>query len=1211
MITPVILTASAAMAYAKTHATPIAVEDNGGNIASNLSVLLALGSKLVSVQDTSSINPFYWPISVAEVLALGPKMTDGWGNPDTFNNIIGSAAHIAANASKLLALGERITTGGIHVSDSVANIVANATVLATLGSELALTVIDSAIAINANQAVLLSLAHTFGGGFKGFTLPDGSNISIQSSDGASLTLTAANAVAFVAEGLTAPLHIVDTGSNFASYLDALAAMGGQLLSVQDTDGQWYWNGWESYYGPVPIGTAISVADVLALAPKMVDFQGDPAQFTTILDTAANINANLVAILSVKGLQTFVLPDGISISIQSYDGVSLTLTAANAVAFIAEGLTAPLHIVDTGSDIASYLDTLATMGGQLLSVQDTDSQQYWNGWGYNNGPIPFGSAISVADVLALAPKMVDFQGNPEQFTNIFDTAANINANQAALLSLGNALCGFTLPDGSRIGIESSDGVSLTLTATNAVSLVAEGLTMPMHIVDTGSDIAGYLDTLAAMGGQLLLVQDTDTQQYWDGWNYYNQPIPFGSAISVADVLALAPKTVDFQGNPEQFTNIIDSTAVVAANVVQLLALGGQIPVGAIHVTDSAANVAANASALATLGSELTLTVTDSAANINANQSAILSVGGLKAFVLPDGTSISIQSSDGALLTLTAASAVALVAEGLTAPLHIVDTGGNIAGCNLDALVAMGGQLLSVQDTDGQWYWNGWESYYSPIPFGSPISVADALALAPKTVDFLGNPEQFTHIVDSAADVAAHAAQLLALGVQIPVGAVHVIDSAANVVANATALATLGNEVNVSVTDNAANIVANATALTTLGSELTLTLNVSDRAANIQANLDSLQVVAGQIGSLTLTLTNAGIPRLAITAAQLSGDAAVLDLIVGAYTLAVSDVAVSNLTSVFANLQVQAVSVSDSASKIQAALNTLQADYAKISSISLTNSGTPALTMFASHFLADARTLGKIVTPYSIALADKGTPTLSIAASQFAIDAPAMSKIITPYNLALSDNGIIALTASQYSQDGAVLGKLSSAYSISISGELVANVATDVKNSHVTAIGITDTVAHISAGLSSLASNLGKLSGIALTDSGIPTLSLAATQVTSTLGVLNAITTPYLLSVKDTVANLNKLALGGVHDSLIEIMPTLILATLTENTQVADLNLSQIKLTGDSITEKAYQGTGTEVDIVGSNNTVLHQLFFTHDSEAQLHLLGIGSTVVHVM
>jgi len=224
---------------------------------------------------------------------------------------------------------------------------------------------------------------------------------------------------------------------------------------------------------------------------------------------------------------------------------------------------------------------------------------------------------------------------------------------------------------------------------------------------------------------------------------------------------------------------------------------------------------------------------------------------------------------------------------------------------------------------------------------------------------------------------------------------------------------------------------------------------------------------------------------------------------------------------------------------------------------------------------------------------------------------MSKIITPYNLALSDNGIIALTASQYSQDGAVLGKLSSAYSISISGELVANVATDVKNSHVTAIGITDTVAHISAGLSSLASNLGKLSGIALTDSGIPTLSLAATQVTSTLGVLNAITTPYLLSVKDTVANLNKLALGGVHDSLIEIMPTLILATLTENTQVADLNLSQIKLTGDSITEKAYQGTGTEVDIVGSNNTVLHQLFFTHDSEAQLHLLGIGSTVVHVM
>jgi len=78
-----------------------------------------------------------------------------------------------------------------------------------------------------------------------------------------------------------------------------------------------------------------------------------------------------------------------------------------------------------------------------------------------------------------------------------------------------------------------------------------------------------------------------------------------------------------------------------------------------------------------------------------------------------------------------------------------------------------------------------------------------------------------------------------------------------------------------------------------------------------------------------------------------------------------------------------------------------------------------------------------------------------------------------------------------------------------------------------------------------------------------------------------------------------------------MPTSLLATLTESQQVTDMNLSQIKLTGDSITEKVYNTIGTEVDIVNSKGAVINQLLFTHDSEAQLHLLGIGSTVVHVM
>jgi len=1011
-----------------------------------------------------------------------------------------------------------------------------------------------------------------------------------------------------------PIAVVDNGGNIASNLDALAALGGQLLSLEDTDSQQHWLGWNNYFTAIPFASAISVADLLALAPKTVDFQGNPAQFTDIVDSAANVGAHAAQLLALGGQ----MPAG------------------------------AIHVNDSAANVAANATALATLVGKL--------------------------SLTVSD-----------------------TAAAINANQAALLSVGG-LQALVLPDGNNIGLWYDDGVSAATNAANAISLVNEGLALPLHVVDSCGNIAGQLDALAAMGGQLLSLQDTDSQWHWNGMNGYYTATPFASAISVADLLALAPKTVDFQGKPAQFTDIVDSAANVGAHAAQLLALGGQIIAGAIHVNDSAANVAANATALATLVGKLSLTVSDTAAAINANQAALLSVGGLQALVLPDGTGIGIQSSDGVSVTLSTANAISLVNEGLALPLHVVDTGGNIAG-QLDALAAMGGQLLSLEDTDSQWHWNGMNGYYTAIPFASAISVADLLALAPKTVDFQGKPAQFTDIVDSAANVGTHATQLLALGGQVPAESIYVNDTVANVVANASKLATLGSE---------------------------LSLSVSDSAANVQASLDNLQAIAGQISSLSLT--DASIPTLVITATQLSGDTGVLGLIVSAYTLTVSGVAVDNLTSVLTNQQVQTVTVSDSASKIQAALNTLQADNSKITGISLTNGGT--LTMAASQFLADAPVLGKIATPYNITLTDKTTPTLSIAASQFAVDAAALGKITSPYKLALTDKGTpaIALTASQYSQDStqlskistpyslkisgetianlatdlknshvssvgitdsaanvlavldtllpnaaklsgialtdagtpalaitasqlvkdaavldtllpnaaklsgialtdagtpalaitasqlvkdaAVLGKISSPYSLSISGELAASVATDVKNSHVTGIAVVDSAAHVSASLATLATNASKLSGITLTDKTTPTLSLSAAQVTADLGVLNAITSPYLLSVKDTVANINNLNLSGVHDSQIEIMPTSLLATLTENTTVTDLNLSPIKLTGDSITEKVYQG-GTEVDIVNSKGAVANQLFFTHDSEAQLHLLGIGATVVHVM
>ena len=509
-----------------------------------------------------------------------------------------------------------------------------------------------------------------------------------------------------------------------------------------------------------------------------------------------------------------------------------------------------------------------------------------------------------------------------------------------------------------------------------------------------------------------------------------------------------------------------------------------------------------------------------------------------------------------------------------------------------------------------------------------------------------------INDSAANIARNASTLQTLAAALAKDAyasvgqsnnnsltLTITDTAANIASNATALQTLAaalakdtygsgssnnNSLSLTINDTAANIASNAVALNALTAKLSqdiygsgknndhLTITITDTLSHVLTSINNLNSLSAAITGITLT--DNSVPSATLSTSQYSTDTALLAKISMPYTLNISGELAANVSVDAKNSHVTSMGVLDTAAHVAVNLDgVLEANVAKLSTITLTDGGTPTLALTTSQVLNDISALGKIGSQYSITLTDTTPPTLSIAASQLVQDTPVLGKISTAYKLALTDQGSpsIVLTASQFSQDTALLAKISTPYSLSISGELAASIATDVKNSHVTSIAVADTAAHVSTNLDSLKSNLGKLYGITLTDPTPPALSLTAAQVTSDLGVLNAISSPYLLSVKDTVANLNSLALDGVQDSQIEIMPTSLLATLTENTQITDLNLSQINLTGDSITEKAYQTTGTEVDIVTSKGAVANQLFFTHDTEAQLHLLGIGTTVVHVM
>ncbi|MBR0656939.1 beta strand repeat-containing protein [Plastoroseomonas arctica] len=88
----------------------------------------------------------------------------------------------------------------------------------------------------------------------------------------------------------------------------------------------------------------------------------------------------------------------------------------------------------------------------------------------------------------------------------------------------------------------------------------------------------------------------------------------------------------------------------------------------------------------------------------------------------------------------------------------------------------------------------------------------------------------------------------------------------------------------------------------------------------------------------------------------------------------------------------------------------------------------------------------------------------------------------------DNATLAITAAQFSAATPAMAKLPSGYRLTISGATVAQAASLQANAHVEAFGISDTGAHVAAGLGGLA-GLGKLTAITLAPGGVLALTHA--------------------------------------------------------------------------------------------------------------------------
>ena len=160
------------------------------------------------------------------------------------------------------------------------------------------------------------------------------------------------------------------------------------------------------------------------------------------------------------------------------------------------------------------------------------------------------------------------------------------------------------------------------------------------------------------------------------------------------------------------------------------------------------------------------------------------------------------------------------------------------------------------------------------------------------------------------------------------------------------------------------ISAASAASAASQPLVVSVAVSDTATNVVAALTTLQGLP--LAKLrSITLTDSGTPALTLTEAQYNAAAGVLGKIASPYTLALTGVTAAGAARAAAQPQVVSVSVSDTATNVEATLTTLQGlASGKLGSITLTDSGIPTLTLTAAQYNSARAVLVNIIGSYNV-------------------------------------------------------------------------------------------------------------------------------------------------------------------------------------------------------------------------------------------------------
>jgi hypothetical protein len=897
----------------------------------------------------------------------------------------------------------------------------------------------------------------------------------------------------------------------------------------------------------------------------------------ITDTAANVAAELDALAADPNLTSITLTDS--------GTPTLDLNAAQVAndAAALDVITNPTYAIDVAdilANVVSYFTQLGennhvasiTIYGNTPTLTLTVSQtlSYPNALAaITNGSYQIRIADSVANVLDHAPQLlanVHIIG-----VDVLDSATNIIANAAALAAnsqvksievkdtlgdlLANASALAALPFSVSIAVVDSAATLAAMTRVQSNSLTAISALVSINVIDAAADLEA-------------LTQD-QVYALIDNPNLGSATLTDGGiptlALSVAqlgdDAVLLNAIT-----NPSYVIDIIDSAASVAAN---LDSIRQNANVGSITLTDGGSPT-------------LDLTVVQAL----FDQSVLSKI---------TNSRYNIQIVDSAANVLNQFYAPQLLANTYVVGAQVVDSAAGII--SHAAALASDSLVKSVEVSDSLTNILANQSALATLPFAISVVVVDtaeniaALTQAQINVLVAGGYTTLTSTDGVVSVSAAQAVFLHGAGLNIAGAPVEVSDTAANIAANIDALNADGDIAAVTITDNwwessltlTASQAINDAGIISLVSNRDFSIAVVDSAESVTSNIDALGT---DTLVSTIMLTDPGTPTLALSVE--------------------GDLAASAVLNKITNTSF-AVTINDSAANVGAKFDALNQSLL-FSSIYLTDAGTPVLTLSAAQAASDFGVLAAISNSnYSITVVD--------TAANVAAAMDALNGLAPLGSIVLSDSGTptLTLTAAQAKNDAAVLAKIVSSYTLSISGggapvsvvDFITNQSTlDVSGN----VAIADTATNIASAFDALSADANVVS-IAFTDNGSPALNLSAQQALNDAAALRKIaTSSYTLNVVDTAASIT------THLNALSALP--LGSIVVSDSGALSITLGQLKVDATVIAKlvnadgSAYRLSLTNPtgNIISIAPSIVEQAQTTVIGQLSGDLVGLGLPLV---